>query len=211
MTRRISSLVLLASCIAAQVAQAQELRLGLGRAESDHELLGSPLSIAAGVGARANPWLGFRFGLQYGRDHFTSSGSTCAGLVPPDADCGPELRDDEARIMALALGLALTRSFGRAEVSLVPALRRMHMSSQQEGTETGNVRGADKTAYGFGIGIEGQIHLSRTPAVALYLSASSASHPWSSDEIVPDGYTPFQDGARLSWIEVGLAVDLGGR
>ena len=31
------------------------------------------------------------------------------------------------------------------------------------------------------------------------------------DEIVPDGYTPFQDGARVSWIEVGLAVDLGRR
>lgn len=211
MKARVGTALILACWSAAHEVHAQELRVGVGHAGSDHELLGSPLSLGAGLGARATPWLRVRFGVQHAWDDFTSSGSTCVGLVFPGEDCGPELRSEVASITATALSLAFTQSFGPGEIGLVPSLRRMRMRSLQTGATTGRRRQAEKVVYGIGVGLEGQVYLLKRPAIAVHFSATSASHPWFEQELIADGYTPFEDGVQLQWFEVGLTADLGKR
>jgi hypothetical protein len=136
---------------------------------------------------------------------------TCVGLVSPGEDCGPELRSEEASITATALSLAFTQSLRRGEIGLVPSVRRMRMRSMQTGATTSRRRQAEKVVYGIGVGLEGQVNLLSRPAIAIHFSANAASHTWFEQELVADGYTPFEDGAKLQWFEVGLTADLGKR
>ena len=189
-------------------AQGQELRVSAGRADSDHELLGSPVLLGASVEAPADSWLAVRLGIQYGRDDFQSTGTTCVGLVPPTVECGPELREEEARVMAYILGLVLTGSFGWGELKLVPNLRRIRFANLQTGIETGQSRRAEKIAYGPGVALELQVHLSQSPAIDVFTTAGFASHPWYPEEFLVDGYSPFESGAQLRWLEIGLSADL---
>jgi hypothetical protein len=75
----------------------QELRLVLGLAESDQNDSARRSCFEA---ARITSRLGVRAGLQHERDDFASIGLTCAGLISPGVDCGPDLRSEEARTTA---------------------------------------------------------------------------------------------------------------
>ncbi len=206
MRYRIGVAIMCGCALSGRNADAQELRVSVGAAESSHELLGSPTSLQGSVGGRIEPWLGVRLGLQYGWDRFTSVGSTCVGLVPPGADCGPEPREERSTTVAVFLSAPLTATFGWGEIGLVPGIRRVAMSSRQEGTTSGRAREADKAAYGVQMGIESELFLLTRPHVGLHLGAYWAAHPWFDEEIVADGYTPFEETTRLRWIQVGMSV-----
>lgn len=195
---------------AGQDARAQELRAGVARVGSDHDLLGTSTALGASIGAPLTSRLGVRLGLRHGRAEFTSVGSTCVGLVAPDEDCSPELRAEESTTTSVFVSLPLTvASLGWGEVSLVPGVRRLAMDSRQEGTSSGRVRSADKVAWGFELGAELAYRVWTRPAVALHVGAHLAAHPWFEEEIIADGYTPFETTVGLAWVEIGMSVRPG--
>lgn len=190
-------------------AQAQELRLGVARVHADHHLLGTPTVLDASIGAGLGPGVGVRLGIQHGGDEFSSVGTTCVGLILPGADCAGEARREESTISALFVRLPVTGSLGWARVGFVPELRRMVMKSRQEGMASGRVRAAEKVAWGVGLGGELDVFVWDSPRVALHVGVHSAMHPWFDEEIIADGYTPFETTVHLSWLELGVAVRLG--
>lgn len=195
-----------------QDARAQELGIGVARVGSDHDLLGTSTALEASIGTRLTSGLDVRLGLQHGRANFSSFGSTCVGLVSPDQDCDSELRSEESTTTTVFVSLPLTlASFGWGAVSLVPGVRRLAMDSRQEGTSSGRARAADKAAYGFELGAELAYRVWSRPAVSLHVGAHLATHPWFEEEIIADGYTPFERSVRLPWVEVGMHVRPGVR
>lgn len=200
----------IAGLTAGQDARAQELRVGVARVGSDHDLLGTSTALGASIGAPLTSRLGVRLGLQRGRAEFTSVGTTCVGLVAPDEDCSPELRSEESTTTSVFVSLPLTvASLGWGEVSLVPGVRCLAMDSRQEGTSGGRVRAADKVAWGFEFGAELDYRVWTRPAVALHVGAHLATHPWFEEEIIADGYTPFERSVGLTWLEIGMSVHPG--
>lgn len=208
-------IVLVVKCVvvgmtAGQEARAQELRVGVARVGSDHDLLGTSTALGASIGAPLTSRLGVRLGLRHGRAEFSSFGTTCMGLVAPDEDCSPEPRSEESTTTSVFVSLPLTvASLGWGEVSLVPGVRRLAMDSRQEGTSSGRVRLADKVAWGFELGAELDYRVWTRPAVALHVGAHLATHPWFEEEIIADGYTPFERSVGLAWLEVGMSVRPG--
>lgn len=97
---------------AARPAQAQELRIGVARVDADHDLLGTSTGLNASIGAGLTSKVGVRLGIQHGGVGFSSLGSTCVGLVPPDEDCSPERRAEESTTTALVVSVPLRASVG---------------------------------------------------------------------------------------------------
>lgn len=194
---------------AARPAQAQELRIGVARVHSDHDLLGAPTVLDASIGAGLRPGVGVRLGIQHGGDEFSSVGTTCVGLIFPGADCDGEARREESTISALFVRLPVTGSLGWARVGFVPEVRRLVMKSRQEGTASGRVRSAEKVAWGLGLGGEIDVFVSDSPRVSLHAGVHAAMHPWFDEEIIADGYTPFETTVHVTWLELGVAVRLG--
>lgn len=198
------------SLAAARPAQAQELRVGVARVHADHDLLGIPTALDASIGAGLTPRVGVRLGIQHGGDEFSSVGTTCMGLVFPGADCGGEARREESTISALFVRLPVTRLLGWARVGFVPEVRRLAMKSRQEGTASGRVRTAEKVAWGLGLGAELDVFVWDRPGVALHAGVHAAMHPWFEEELIADGYTPFERSVSLVWVEVGMSLRPGG-
>lgn len=194
---------------AARPALAQELRIGVARVDTDHELLGTPTVLQASIGTGLIPKVGVRLGIQHGGAEFSSLGSTCVGLVPPDEDCSPERRAEESTTTTLFVSVPSRVSVGWGRVGVVPEVRRLVMKSRREGTRSGRVRTADKVAYGLGLGAELDVFLWDRPGVALHAAVHAATHPWFDEEIIADGYTPFEETVRLTWLEVGVTVRPG--
>lgn len=190
----------------ARSAQAQELMIGAARIDTDHDLLGTPTVLDASIGAELTPKVGVRLGIQHGGAEFSSLGSTCVGLVPPDEDCSPERRGEESTTTALFVSVPLMASVGWGRVGVVPEIRRLVMKSRQEGTRSGRVRTADKVAYGLSLGAELDVFVWDRPGIALHAAVHAATHPWFDEEIIADGYTPFEETVRLTWLEVGVMV-----
>lgn len=204
--RTVAAAWLVGALVAAQPTLAQELRLDHARVHADHDLLGTPTAFGMSIGTGLTPRVGVRLGLQHGGDDFSSVGSTCVGLVFPGADCGPEARLEESTISALFVSVAVTGSLGWGRVGFVPELRRMVMKSRQEGIASGRVRSADKVAWGVGLGGELDVFVWDRPRIGLHVGVHSAMHPWFDEEIIADGYTPFEETGHLSWLELGLTL-----
>lgn len=194
---------------AARPAQAQELRIGVARVHSDHDLLGAPTVLDASIGTNLRPGVGVRLGVQHGGDEFSSVGTTCVGLISPGADCDGEARREESTLSTLFVRLPVTSSLGWARVGFVPEVRRLVMKSRQEGTASGRVRSAQKVAWGLGLGGELDVFVSDSPRVALHAGVHAAMHPWFDEEIIADGYTPFETTVYVTWLELGVTVRLG--
>ena len=203
----LAALLVSLALTAPQLAQGQvELRLDLMRVYADHDLLGAPTVLGVSIGTRLTRRVGVRLGLQHGGDDFSSAGTTCVGLVFPDADCGPEARAEESTISALVLGVPVTGSLAWGRVAFVPELRRLVMKSRQEGSASGRVRSAEKVAWGLGLGGELEVFVWDRPRIGLHVGVHSAVHPWFDEEIIADGYTPFEETVHLTWLELGVTL-----
>ena len=201
----LSSTVML-TLLVAPAGLAQELRVGALQAWPDHDLLGSPRGLSVAVGTRLLDRVGVRLGFESYGDDFQSLGSTCVGLIPPNVDCSGELRSEQARMRAVALATPLSLvSIERLQLSLVPGLRTAWIKSDQVGTQSGRTRNAEKAMYGYEIGAEAIVPVSRLP-LQFHLSGHvGALHPYR-DEALIDGYSPFEQGFGFSRLQVGLSL-----
>ncbi len=200
--------VMLGLLLDAGGAQAQELELGGGIGSVDHDLLGSPAFASAAVTVGVAPSLGFRLGYRRGHDGFTTTGTTCSGLIFSPLECGEERRRETATLRSWSLGMVLSQEFGTLEMRLLPALRRMSMESTQKGTESGRVRAAEKTVYGAEVGLEAHFAFVDDSPLRLYAGIFGATHPWFGEVIVADGYTPFEETVDMVWVEAGVTLVL---
>lgn len=188
-------------------ASAQDVRVGVGKGWLDHELLGAPVGAGVTLGIQLTDRLGLRAGYERYRQDFTSFGSTCVGLMPPDADCDGESRTDEARISAFTLTAPISLfTWDRVTVALVPGVRTGSVSNLQTGDRTGRRRSAEKNVIGLELGgeLRTQIHPSH-PFFADLRGSVGSLRRWNEENIA-DGYTPFEDPMGYTRLEVGLSV-----
>lgn len=192
--------------LCAPAGLAQELRVGAVQAWSDHDLLGSPRGLSVAVGTHLLDHFGIRVGFESYGDDFQSLGSTCVGLIPPNVDCSGELRREQARMRAVGLATPLSLvSIERLQLSLVPGLRTAWITSEQVGTESGRRRRAEKVMYGYEIGAEAVVPVSRLPLQFHVSGHVGALHPYQ-DETAEDGYTPFEQRFGFNRLQIGLSL-----
>lgn len=172
----------------------------------DHDLLGSPRGLSVAVGTHVLDHVAVRLGFESYGDDFQSLGSTCVGLIPPNVDCSGEPRREQARMRAVALATPLSLvSIERLHLSLVPGLRTAWIESDQVGTESGRRRGAEKVMYGFEIGAEAVVPVSRLPFQFHLSGHVGVLHPYR-DETLIDGYSPFEQGFGFGRLQIGLSL-----
>jgi hypothetical protein len=190
-------------------ASAQEYRVGASKNWTTHGLLRDPAGLSLGVGFPIRDRLGIRIGYEWSGQDFQSFGSTCVGLANPEADCAGETRDDQARMNTLMVSVpVLVYEWQRIVVDLIPRAQLSKTSSVQTGTRTGRSRSADKSMAGVGLGAEVRIPVSARWPIHANLTGSVAWLEPLRNELIVDGYTPFDTGVRVSKLEAGLAVIL---
>lgn len=207
LTRSLCGTVALLGCMNA-AAPAQDLHVGVTQMWPGHELLGDPLGIDVAVAGQPFERIGVRAGVEIYRDDFRSVGSTCVGLIPPGVDCSDEARRDETDVTVLWLTVpVVVASAGRVELALLPAARTAWVESVQVGLESGRTRAADKSMFGYEVGVEAAVAPIANRSLRLRLSGHAGGpHPYN-EEIVADGYTPFND--RIGVLRARLGVSLG--
>jgi hypothetical protein len=111
------------------------------------------------------------------------------------------------RAVALATPVSLVSIEG-LQLSLVPGLRTAWVKSDQVGTENGRTLQAEKAMYGYDIGAEAVVPVSRLP-LQLHLSGHVGAlrplRPYR-EVAVTDGYTPFEEGFGFSHLQIGLSL-----
>ena len=184
----------------------QEVRLAVAQGFPSNDLLGSPQLMEVSVGTVGSP-VSVRFGFQYGRDNFSSTGSTCVGLLGPGVDCSVEPTVEAARTRAWSLQLPLQTDLTWGDLRLIPGIRWMSVSSVQTGQVSDRSRDAEKDVAGYQIGLEVRTDPLRSFPLSFHAGAHFSRHPWFGDGLLIDGYSPFESTLDLSWIEIGLTLD----
>lgn len=184
----------------------QELRLHASQEWAEHSRLGTPFGLGVGVNVPVSRRAGILVSLEYTGDSFRSTGSTCSGLIPPDADCSPELRDESGRSWGIGLNLPVqvlgTRAFS---LNVVPGVRTAWVRSEQEGVESGRFREASTMMYGYELGAEAVLHMTPLPG-ALYLSGHIGQLLPYQDGVLIDGYSPFQTKVDFGRVRLGWLI-----
>lgn len=190
-------------------APAQEIWAGAAKTWTTHDLLEDPAGLRVGVGVPVRGRLGLRLGYEWSGQNFESFGSTCVGLADPTADCDPETRRDRGRMKGVTVSLPFSAyERERIEAEVVPEGHLATVSSVQTGQRTDRSRSADQWMMGIGIGATLRVQVSRGGPVYLTLAGSSAWLSPVEEELIADGYTPFNSGFRKSTFEAGLSVTL---
>jgi hypothetical protein len=173
---------------------------------TDHPLLATRLS---GLGLMIRlPTQDGRYAVRLGAARLSSSaeriGIPCAGLIQPGT-CAPERMRDDAELSEASLG-AWVRLVGLSRVTLALtgdlSADRIHVDSR--GLVSGGELAASKTLWGAGVGVEvAWIPLQRLP-LALEAEAGFNSLFALTEERIIDGYTPLEDGMKLTRLRLGV-------
>ncbi|MFW6078139.1 MAG: hypothetical protein ACODAE_00855 [Gemmatimonadota bacterium] len=192
---------------AAAPAASQEVRASALRGSTDHDLLDSPDGFGVEAGWNLGARLAVRAGYARYHDEFVGFGTTCAGLLPPGVDCTPEFRDQTARVEGVVVALAATIFATESiRLNIVPDARVMDVATEQRGQETGRERSATKRMLGAALGGEAIIEPVRAWGLRFHIGAHrGVLTPYVLPTIV-DGYTPFEAGIGLEWLEAGASL-----
>ncbi len=190
-------------------AEAQDIRVGAVQTWPDHALLGAPLGISVSAGWRAYPVIGVRIGYEAAWDEFSSFGSTCVGLIPPEGikECGGEPRQESATLSAWEISVPLTvLQRDRLRLEVAPGFRLAHLNSDQTGEETGRRRSARKDMSGFDAGIDLLIQPLSSNLLTIFLGAHTTMFNRYQEEQIADGYTPFEEDVSVTRVTLGLSL-----
>jgi hypothetical protein len=191
---------------AGSVANAQQVWISASAAQSSHRLLPDPGGPAGGVTWPLNDRLAARVGLFHFVDRQTRVGSTCVGLILDPAECVQERIDDRSALGGVTLGLVATVvRWRRVSLTFVPAFSVALVRADSRGEQTGRSLEASNAM----LGVSGGAEVSVVPSVRWPIALHVAAHTGTvegSDQQIADGYTPFNDGIRLTRFEIGLSV-----
>jgi hypothetical protein len=187
-------------------ADAQQVWLSATAAQSSHHLLPDPSGPGAGVTWPLNDQLAARVGVFHFADRQTRTGSTCTGLVLDPAECVEERIDDRGAVGGVTLGVVATVvRRGRIALALVPSVSLVRVRAESRGEQTGRSLDASSPMAGVNGGVEVSVVPSARWPIAVRLGAHAGTLE-SSEEAIPDGYSPFARSIRLTRFEVGLSV-----
>ena len=133
------------------------------------------------------------------------TGVPCSGLIMPGT-CSPEPLRDDARLNSVSGGLGLqVLALPRLVVEVAGDLRLGWISANTRGLESGRSLSTDKSLWGGDVGIDVAWSPRARLPLALEVGIAAGRLMPLPRENVLDGYTPFNDGFRLTRLRVGLA------
>lgn len=189
-------------------ASAQDLRLSALQSWPHHPRMGQPQGLGVELGVPLYWRIGLRVGYEQSGADFNSFASTCVGLVSPTDDCAHELRNEEARLRAFAVGLpvALLAS-DWLRLSLVPGFRTLKVESDLVGSRTGRRLSAGERFSGLQLGADAVFVPVRRWPLRLHLAYYVAQLD-NDPELIVDGYNAFQRGINIDVVQLGLSLAL---
>jgi hypothetical protein len=189
-------------------ASAQDVRLSALQAWPHHPRLGQPQGLGLEFGVPLYWRIGLRVGYEQSGDDFDSFDSTCVGLVSPTDDCADELRNEEARLRAFAVGVpvaVLTSDWLR--LSLVPGFRTLKVESDLVGTRTGRRLSAGERFSGLQLGADAVFAPVQRWPLRLHLAYYVAQLD-GDPAVVVDGYNAFQRTINFDVVQLGVSLAL---
>jgi hypothetical protein len=191
--------------IGAGPARAQSLGVRAVGADLRHQVLGG-LFGAALVGTVPLGSAGTELVLagEHLKGRSNRIGVPCAGLIEPGT-CGPEQLRDYATASSLAAGVSgRIAGSGRLALSAGGRLVAMHLRTRTRGLDSGRELSANKTMGGAEVGLEGAWHPWGNTPLALVTGAAVGWQSPVRNEVLLDGYTPFEQGFRVARAWLGL-------
>lgn len=215
MNTRIAQLGLLVAATFALVhsATAQSVNVGGGQLVADHHLLGSSMR-GGGVSLTFHTPIP-RLDINVGMDRYTGTagrvGVVCAGLIQPGTCTENEAIRDDAKMNLLSVGpsynLVRTREF---TVSVLGQLQGGGVNADTYGLTTGSTLTASKTLWGVTGGVVGGWKPSPTKPIVLQGTASVGRLGPVRQQVLLDGYAPFDGQSfRTRRVSVGVAYLVG--
>jgi hypothetical protein len=188
-------------------ASAQSVGVSLITASANHDLLGERLSggaIRIGYALPRTP-LSLRLSAEKLSGDASRFGVPCAGLIPP-AGCDPEpLRDDASLTIATGgVGLHML-SWRRLLVEATGDFGAGRIRVDTRGLTSGKMLRATKTVWSNAVGLEASWLPWASVPIALEAGASAGRLSPTSQELTPDGYTPFETSFSISRLHIGAA------
>ena len=190
----------------ASTARAQRVGVTLIQSTTRHSLVHDPDGYHIELGIQLLPRVEVRGGYERTSDSFQSEGTTCSGLVNPDADCDPETRDEQTGLNFLTatipFALVLTPAL---RVSAIPGVRIGSLESRRTGHRTGRRLNADMDFDGFDLGVEADARPFRAVPVRIVVGWQRGVLWPESREVPADGYSPFVRDIWMSRWRLGAA------
>lgn len=189
------------------VAAAQSVSLSASVVDANHYLLGSRLAgVTAGVSYPLydGPVL-LRFGVERVAGDSRRIGSTCAGLALPGT-CQPEPVRDNAHVTSAGAGVGLRIvERHRLALNLTGDVNFAVLHVDSHGLASGRSISAGKELWDIDVGAEGAWSPWTRIPLAVEASLAAGHMVPVTNELVLDGYTPFEQSFDLVRARIGLA------
>lgn len=139
------------------------------------------------------------------------TGIVCAGLIDPSS-CPTERMRDAGRSTGAAVGLEY-RLVAHAPVTLgvLARLRFADLHTDTRGTETGHQLSADKAVWGGDFGARLRFPSRPNASLSLELGGTIGVLRPIRNEIIYDGYTPFDEHSSMVRLWFGINWRVGSR
>ena len=207
--RTLTFRVVVAVLVVSQHAKAQEARLNFVQARTNHSLLGTLRGGSIELSVPLVPRIGLRLGYEVQRHEYHDLASTCSGLIPPNVDCGPEPSDERAAMDEITLGVPVTLvTLHRMALEVTPALSLTSVEHTRRGLDSGGRLSADKSMWAAEVGVAVIVAPVSSWPIRVHVGWQRAVLRPMEQELVVDGYTPFEGSIGTTRWEVGASVDL---
>jgi hypothetical protein len=187
-------------------AEAQEVRVYVAREWSDNALLGDPFGIGASVLFSPTGRVGFRVGYEVLDQESLGTGIPCAGLVEPGTCEVPEPIREVSGVHAIVAGFPVTlliRDWFR--LYFANALRVARIEGDTRGLTSDRHLNARESMWGLNAGLEAQAAPLTGRPLRLHLAATGGFLWAIRNELVADGYQPFDPGILFTRLELGAS------
>jgi hypothetical protein len=185
---------------------AQRVSVAAVNARTTHDLLDQPAGVSVSVAMRLTRRLAASITLERLRSDASGTGIVCGGLINPDR-CPVEPFTQTGRLSFVGIGPQLSL-LGRPHLDLVirPELLIGHVESTVRAPGSGNVLPADKAEIGFSAGLELRVIPAVKFPLELIAGGTARRLGPQHQELVLDGYTPFESWYSVRTIYAGAAL-----
>lgn len=188
-------------------ANAQRADVGLLVLVADHYLLrGALVGPSVDVRVHGHDEAAAYLGIDYVRGTSYRDGTACAGLVEPGT-CPTERLRDASTVRTIRGGVS-TRLFEKGSLAVEGGGNGAvsWIASRTQGLASGRTLSADKAVVGACIALTGLWTPRAQWPFALAVGGEAGDVSPAHDQVILDGYTPFEEGFSVRRLRIGLVL-----
>jgi hypothetical protein len=192
--------------LAARQGEAQWVTVTAVRASTSHDLLQRPTGFGVSLAVPIWRRVDVSIVVQRLTGEASGVGIVCAGLIDPDR-CPVEPFGQEGRVQTVGIGAAIAVMRARhIELVAAPHLLVGTARSSMHGLVSGNELPTDKSQVGVSATLEARVMPAPRLPVGLVVGGALGRLGPTTQDLVVDGYTPFERWYTIRSVYVGGAL-----